>query len=181
MFVPPWPRIELGLSRNEIRMLFIWQRGSVGITVYRCMCGVFHASLQDGGTWLTKDRGRREKWRHCVWSKVVLEQTDYLLNRRREQTQFSAVLTTVYYAVDHMAFGFRPSLDLPESPRYLPADSWPLERTVLASGWRCVSLEHQAMDTVQKPCNPKKIFNIFSANINDIQGERKMYGETYRR
>ena len=61
----------------------------------------------------------------------------------------------------------------------LPTDSWPLERTLLACAWRCVSLEHQAIDTVQKPRNPEKIFNIFSANANDIQSGRKIYGQTY--
>jgi len=54
---------------------------------------------------------------------VVLEQTDYLLDRRREETQFYEVLTTVYYAVGHMIFGYRPSFNLPQSARYLPTDS----------------------------------------------------------
>jgi len=58
-----------------------------------------------------------------VRSKVVLERTDYLLNGKIEETQFSGVLTTVYYAVDHSVYGYRLSFNLSESARYLPTDS----------------------------------------------------------
>lgn len=66
--------------------------------------------------------------------KVLLEQTNYLLNRGREETRMSGVLTMVYYTEGHMAFGFRSSFDLPEIARYLTADSYPLERIFLACG-----------------------------------------------